>query len=52
MRLNFSEITMKRGNNMFMTSVYIKATYDNRTLNYINIAPLINRNATIKTLLH
>ena len=43
---------MTRGSNRLLTSVYIKPTYDNQTLNYVSIAPLKYKVSTIKTLLH
>ena len=51
-KLNFLDVTVTRGSNGLTTSVYVKPTYDNQTLNYLSIAPLKYKISTIKTLLH
>ena len=51
-KLSFSDVTVTRGSNGLLTSLYIKLTHDNQTLSYVNIAPFKYKVSTIKTLLH
>ena len=51
-KLNFLDVTVTRGSNGLLTSVYIKPTYDNQTQNYASITPLKYKVSTVKTLLH